>query len=221
MTEHEFAEGGRTTECHLCSRVVRLFEMASHLKLHEHEKSLRGSPVVCPNANCGRVINGPLVPSKVSSLPMSSSPLRPPFLCSHCASTLHATMHDPENKALRRRIERRYLQQLMVGCARAWCRNEFCRTGRANGGLPETGKGTKDVLPIVKPLMEKRPGEGGPVWFCVDQASSAQRSMAEMLAAEGAWDVSWCVAACEAEGGNVLKAREWLGNWAPKKHSEA
>ena len=45
-----------------------------------------------------------------------------------------------------------------------------------------------------------------------------RRKLAEMLAAEGAWDFEWCVAACEAEGSNLDRAREWLVNWAPVKH---
>ena len=39
----------------------------------------------------------------------------------------------------------------------------------------------------------------------------------ELLAAEETWDLAWCIAACEAEGGNLDRAREWLSNWAPMR----
>jgi hypothetical protein len=217
MTEHEYAEGSRTAECHLCDRSVRLFDMDAHLRLHAQDKSHRAAPTVCLNANCGRIVNGPATRQKLSPGDTSLTRLSPPMLCSTCAVPLHSTMHDPDNKALRRRIERRYLQQLMVGCAKPWCRNEFCRAGRSTLGLPETGKGTKDVFPLVKPLMEMSPGEGGAMWFCVDQASAAQRAMADMLASEGVWDFPWCVAACEVVGPDAAAARSWLGDWAPSK----
>ena len=38
-----------------------------------------------------------------------------------------------------------------------------------------------------------------------------------MLAAEGAWEREWCIAALEAEGGDLTKARSWLADWAPTK----
>lgn len=42
-----------------------------------------------------------------------------------------------------------------------------------------------------------------------------------MIAAEGAmtdgktYDLAWCIAAVEATGGDLEKAKEWLENWAP------
>jgi hypothetical protein len=126
-------------------------------------------------------------------------------------------MHDPEGKALRRRIERRYLAQLMAGCGKKWCVNEWCKMGRANQGLEKLGSGAAAALPLVKPLLEEI-ADGKAMHFCVDEASQRRKKMAGMLAAEGLWDLEWCIAALEAEGGNLAKARGWLGDWAPTKH---
>ncbi|KAH8649363.1 hypothetical protein BX600DRAFT_475002 [Xylariales sp. PMI_506] len=56
-----------------------------------------------------------------------------------------------------------------------------------------------------------------PMHFCVDETNHRRRRLAELMAAENAWDLEWCIAACEAEGPNVDKAREWLLNWAPTR----
>lgn len=64
-----------------------------------------------------------------------------------------------------------------------------------------------------------------PFYFCTDETSQRRRVLAEMLAAEGAtpatggksYELPWCVAAVEAGGGSLDKAREWLVNWAPAR----
>src|SRR5262249_26119200 len=128
-------------------------------------------------------------------------------------------LHDPEGKALRRRIERRYLSQIVTGCGKAWCANEWCKTGRKNVGLePLAGGGAGPAMQLVRPLMAEVEGHTKPLHFCVDEGSQKRRKLAEMLAAEGAWSLGWCIAAFEAEGANVDKAREWLQNWAPTKY---
>ena len=137
-------------------------------------------------------------------------------------------MHDPEGKSLRRRIERRYLAQLLKGCGKPWCKNEYCRTGRKNNGEGDKPVATKDAIPIVKPFLEGMDGKGyaTPLHFCTDEGSQRRRSVADMLAAErgvegkGGFAVEWCVAALEAEGGDLDRARAWLKGWAPQR-SEA
>jgi hypothetical protein len=132
---------------------------------------------------------------------------------------LYVNTHDPEGKALRRRIERRYLGQLMTGCGKKWCLNEWCKTGRANQGMDKLGATAAAALPLVKPLLEEIGDHVKPMHFCVDEASQRRRKMAGMLAAEGVWELEWCIAALEAERGNLEKARAWLGDWAPTKVS--
>lgn len=215
LTPHELADGGRTTECHLCNKITRLRDMATHMKHHEFEKLRRPAPRVCRNGPCGRTLDGA---SKTGDTRAGTSPDNDLGLCGTCFGPLYVSMYDPEGKALRRRVERRYLTQLLTGCGGSWCRNEMCKTGRQNGGVEPAGLSSREALPVIKPLLEKlRGGEGGgEARFCVDEASQKRRGLAEMVAAEGEYALEWCVAALEAEGGDLQKGREWLKGWAPQ-----
>ena len=225
MTPHELADGARTTECHLCSKIVRLRDMETHIKNHEMDRFSRAVPVPCRNINCGRTLdvcakNG----DTRAGTRMGQGPGNDVGLCSQCFGPLYVSMYDPENKALRRRIERRYLQQLLTSCGKAWCKNEFCKTGRKNLEL-DMNITTKDALPMVKPFLET--AKDTPLHFCVDESSQKRRNLAGMLAAEdggpggkGGYAPEWCVGALEAEGGDLDAARVWLKNWAPARSEE-
>ncbi|KAG4422134.1 hypothetical protein IFR04_004761 [Cadophora malorum] len=223
LTAHELADGARTTDCHLCSRIIRLRDMSTHLKHHELEKSTKAKPAICRNANCGRTLEGVGRNGEIGAgSRMGQGPGNSVGVCSICFGPLYVSMHDPEGRALRRRIERRYLSQLISGCGKAWCENEYCKTARAKAKA-SGGKGGGEALtaqmalPIVKPLVDDIADHGKPCYFCVDEGSQRRRGMAEMLAAEGGYELEWCVAALEAGGGGLDGARTWLGNWAPKK----
>ncbi len=162
-------------------------------------------------------------------------------MCNACFGPLYANSYDPEGKQLRRRVERRYLSQLLTGCGRGWCRNEFCKTGRAALGLKAV-EGSKEAGALVKGLVD-----GGGVSFCTDEGSQRRREVAEMVAAEkeegdgavvgrvdaggqiggpegvkgGGYRVEWCANALEVEGGDLLKARGWLKDWAPTREDES
>ncbi|TRX89191.1 hypothetical protein FHL15_009889 [Xylaria flabelliformis] len=218
LSEHELADGARTTDCHLCSKIIRLRDMATHLKHHELEKAHRPKPDVCRNANCGRTLHGVGKNGTIGTgTNIGQGPGNDIGLCSLCFSPLYVSLHDPEGKALKRRIERKYLSQMMTGCGKRWCQNEWCKTGRANASLEAKGASTQAVLPMIKPLMDTFRDTQTPMYFCVDESNQRRRVLAEMLASENAWDLEWCIAACEAEGGSLDKAREWLMNWAPMK----
>lgn len=218
LTEHELADGARTTECHLCSKIVRLRDMATHLKHHELEKSARFRPDICRNVNCGRTLEGVGKNGEIGAATrMGQGPGNDLGLCSICFGPLYVSMHDPEGKAMKRRIERRYISQLITGCGMAWCTNEFCKTAKSRVEKSAVALTTKDALPIVKPLLDGLNDHSKPIYFCVDESSQRRKATAKMLAAEGIYDVEWCVAACEAENGNLDSARQWLENWAPKR----
>ncbi|RYC64008.1 hypothetical protein CHU98_g2196 [Xylaria longipes] len=218
LSEHELADGARTTNCHLCSKIIRLRDMATHLKHHELEKAHRPKPTVCRNANCGRTLHGVGKNGTIGTgTHIGQGPGNDIGLCSLCFSPLYVSLHDPEGKALKRRIERKYLSQMMTGCGKRWCRNEWCKTGRANANLEAKGASAQVVLPMIKPLMDAFRDTQTHMYFCVDESNQRRRVLAEMLASENAWDIEWCIAACEAEGANLDKAREWLMNWAPMK----
>lgn len=218
LTAHERADGARTTDCHRCGAIVRLRDMAAHGANHELDKAARAPPLVCRDALCGRTLHGIGPRGQVNGgTRMGQGPGNDLGLCSLCFAPLFVNMHDPEGRALRRRIERRYASQLMVGCGKKWCANEWCKTGRGNLGLEKLGSTAVAALPLVKPLLEEIEDHGRPMHFCVDEASQRRRATAEMLAAERVWDVEWCIAALEAEGGSLEKARAWLEDWAPAR----
>ncbi|EKG20104.1 Ubiquitin fusion degradation protein UFD1 [Macrophomina phaseolina MS6] len=232
LTPHELADGARTTECHLCNKITRLRDMATHLRHHEFEKLSRPAPRLCRNANCGRTLDGATKAGGTRAAG-HAGPGNDIGLCSVCFGPLYVSMYDPDGKALRRRVERRYLAQLLTGCGKEWCRNEMCKTGRGNRGIDPPGLSAKEALPLIRPLLDGlvvKDGEAPSrqMQFCTDEASQKRRNLAEMLAAEegnisekGGYGLEWCVAAMEAEGGDLLKAREWLKGWAPQRGETA
>ncbi|KAL1583066.1 hypothetical protein WHR41_08297 [Cladosporium halotolerans] len=229
MTPHELADGARTTECHLCGKIVRLRDMETHVKSHELDRLDRPAPRVCRNVNCGRTLdtcakNG----DTRAGARMGQGAGNDLGLCSVCFGPLYVSLHDPDGKAMRRRIERRYLQQLVSGCGKAWCRNEFCKVGRQARDLPANIT-MKDGIPMVKPVLDSlmRGETGSPLHFCVDEGSQKRRTLAELLAADetvgfgkGGYGFEWCVGALEAEKGDLEGARKWLGDWAPTRSEE-
>ncbi|KAL9117868.1 MAG: hypothetical protein Q9187_005592 [Circinaria calcarea] len=207
--------------------------MATHLKHHDLERLSRPAPRICRNVNCGRTLDGVSSNGEIKRQQPSRNDLS---LCDVCFGPLYNSSFDPEGKALRRRVERRYLTQFLTGCGKDWCRNEFCKTGRKYLELerPEQVVGSKEALALTKPVLEKLKDQRSPLHFCTDEASQKRRILAEMLAAEGGsatdggsggrgagYDLRWCVAALEAENGDLAKARAWLANWAPTKAEAA
>lgn len=226
LTPHELADGGRTTECHLCNKIVRFRDMDTHLRHHNLERLSRPEPRPCRNLNCGRTQDGVNKTGDTrAGTRKGQGPGNEVGLCSVCFGPLYVSLYDPEGKALRRRIERRYLSQLLTGCGKPWCKSDFCRTGRKNTGQGDKPVSTKDAIPLVKPYLEGMDGKGyvTPLHFCTDEASQRRRAVAEMLSAEngvdgmGGYALEWCIAALEAEGGDLEKGRAWLKGWAPRR----
>ena len=190
--------------------------METHMKHHELNKSSKPLPRVCRNINCGRTLDGMGKNGQIGTGQQAGNDL---CLCSICFGPLCVSMHDPEGKAMKRRIERRYLSQLLTGCGKSWCGNEVCKSGKVNLGLSKPGESTsaKDALPLIQPLLQNLYDGSTAMYFCVDEASQTRRKLAEMMTSEGVYDFEWCVAALEAENGDVEGGRQWLQNWAPKK----
>lgn len=237
LTPHELSDGARTTECHICSKIIRLRDMTTHLKHHDLQRLSRSKPRVCRNLNCGRTIDGV---SKGGEVKVQA--LRNDLgVCDACFGPLYVTMYDPDGKALRRRVERKYLTQLLTGCGQPWCRNEYCKNGRKNLGLLQEGQAisSKEALGMIKPTLDGLKDFKVPVRFCTDEASQKRRVLAELVAAErnagrkgkekerdglvegSGYELEWCVAALEAAGGDLDKARGWLRDLAPTRAEAA
>jgi hypothetical protein len=218
LSAHELADGARTTECHLCSKIVRLRDMATHLKHHEMEKTSRPKPEVCRNINCARTLHGVGKNGEIGAgSRMGQGPGNDIGLCSICFGPLYVSMYDPEGKALKRRVERRYIAQMIKGCGKPWCANRYCKTAKAKSDNGMASLTTQQALPIVKPLMDGYNDHTTSMYFCVDDSIQKKRKVAELLEAENSFDLEWCIAALEAETGNLDSARQWLKNWAPAK----
>ncbi|KAI4096655.1 MAG: hypothetical protein LQ344_000795 [Seirophora lacunosa] len=240
LTPHELVDGSRTTECHLCAKIVRLRDMPTHLKQHDYERLSRAKPALCANRCCGRTLAGYTRDGRRRVKPQGEGD-NELGVCSTCFGPLYANTYDPTGKQLRRRVERRYLGQFLTGCGKGWCRNEWCRAGREQLGLGAV-EGSKEAGVRIRGLLDR--GEGGS-FFCTDEASQRRREVGQMVAAErgegdgavvgsvrdddgagdvvgggvkgGEYEVEWCVNALEVEGGDLLKARGWLKDWAPTR----
>ena len=220
LTPHELADGGRTTECHMCAKIVRLRDMDTHLKHHNLERLSRITPRICRNANCGKTLDGVGLNGEIRRPRQLTNDIG---LCETCYGPLYNSAFDPDGRALKRRVERRYLTQLLTGCGKDWCRNEYCKTGRRYLGLgkPEQVVTSKDATTLTKPILEQLIGGRSPLHFCTDELSQKRRVLADMMAAEksdsaqNAYELPWCIAGLEAESGDLDKARIWLKNWAP------
>ncbi len=187
LTPHEYTDGARTTDCHICNKIIRLRDLETHMRYHDLERKRRVRPVRCRNENCSRTLD-------TTGATLGTDTYG---LCSLCYGPFYVSMYDPEGKALRRRVERRYLTQLMTGCKNGWCRNEFCRTGRehitgspglgaAGGETPTGGAMTaKEASAVAKPFVDaftKSGRDRPPVHFCVDEQRQRRRTLAEMMA---------------------------------------
>ena len=237
LTPHELSDGARTTECHICSKITRLRDMTTHLKHHDLQRLSRSKPRICRNLNCGRTLDGVNKGGEVK-VQGSRNDLG---VCDVCFGPLYVTMYDPDGKALRRRVERRYLTQLLTGCGQSWCRNDYCKTGRKNLGLLHEGQtiSSKEALGMIKPTLDALKDGKVPIHFCTDEASQKRRVLAEMVAAEGSangkgkgkerdgvvegsgYELEWCVAALEAASGDLDKGRGWLRDFAPTRAEAA
>lgn len=239
LTPHELSDGARTTECHICGKIIRLRDMTTHLKHHDLQRLSRFKPRICRNVNCGRTLNGV---GKGGDVKVQAS-RNDLGVCDVCFGPLYVTMYDPDGKALRRRVERKYLTQLLTGCAQSWCRNEYCKNGRKSLALLQEGQtiSSKEALGMIRPTLDALKDGKVPVHFCTDEASQKRRVLAELVAAEGdaggkgkgkgkerdgsvegsGYELEWCVAALEAAGGDLDKARAWLRDFAPTRAEAA
>ena len=215
LTPHEVVDGGRTTECHLCGKIVRLRDMRTHIRFHDLERFSRPMPRICLNRNCGRTVNN----GNDNNATLG--------LCSICFGPLYVDTYDPEGKSLRRRIERRYLSQLLTGCGKQWCRNQYCKTGRQNSAAAPLAASAADILKTIRPLIDPirlppspHVENTTPFYFCTDRSSQRRRVLADTMAQDHQltggkeYQVEWCVAALETSGDDLDKAAEWLSHFS-------
>lgn len=195
LTPHEADCGSRTIECHICSRRLRIKEMAIHQQLHDNERRSRPTPKNCRNENCTR--------------PRGDNVLG---VCMICFGPLYSPMNDPNYTKLRSRLERRLLTQLMSGCGQKHCSNSrYCATA---AGHPTN---MSDAMKVIKPEVLGMLDENSKFYICVDETVQRRAFLAGMIAAEGIYDLEWCKKAVEESKGDLSKARTWLEQNARRK----
>ncbi|KAI5307381.1 26S proteasome regulatory subunit 8 [Ascosphaera pollenicola] len=222
LTPHELIDGGRTTECHICNKILRLRDMTTHLRHHDIDRVSKEPPRVCTNPNCCHIVLG--ARNRGAPVDLDNEKLG---LCPSCFGPLHAPVYDPEGKALRRRVERKYLTQMLKGCAKPWCRNMFCRTGRTNNMVADAQLPARDITALIRPLVDAlivKPGgevNTSPLYFCTEEENQRNRIMADTLGAEfndgQEYDLSWLVAAVDANNGDINGVHGWLKDRAPTR----
>lgn len=230
LTPHELVDGARTTECHICAKIIRLRDMPTHLKHHDLQRLSRLKPRICRNAKCGRTLDGIDKNGETKHKPLRNAL----GVCDTCFGPFYVPMYDPEGKAMKRRVERKYLTQLLTGCGQSWCGNDMCKTGQKNLGSEEPWEPLKlkEAQSMVKPFLDQMKEFDIPFKFCTDEASHKRRVLAEMLSAEGdanavnekqpqgrgdGHELEWCIAALEAVGGDLDRAQSWLKDMAPTR----
>ena len=209
LTPHELADSARTTECHVCSKIVRLRDMKTHLAFHDRDRISRPKPRTCVNVMCRRTLRA----GDESRVQREQA-----GLCNEDFGPLYSTTYDPEGKVLRRRIERRLLQQVIGGCGKPWCQNkDWCKTGYKNVTGEDRVLTAKDALPMIKPVMDElAQGNTTSLAFCVDEGTQTRRRNAAALAEVGEYEVEWCIKALEESKGDMGAAQSWLNDHAPK-----
>ncbi|KAL8693856.1 MAG: hypothetical protein Q9224_003676, partial [Gallowayella concinna] len=106
LTPHELIDGARTTECHLCAKIIRLRDMVTHLKHHAYERLSRTRPVICRNMCCARTLVGYFSSDGKRGTRDGGGRDNELQICNTCFGPLYANSYDPEGKQLRRRVER-------------------------------------------------------------------------------------------------------------------
>lgn len=202
LSKHELECGSRTTECHLCSRIIKLRDMENHLKNHDLQRLSKSLPRVCRNPNCART---------------PKNARNDLGLCGFCFGPLYAQGYDPTGSQLKRRVERKLLQQLLSGCGKSWCQNDMCKTGLENSGVkPDGVMSTAKAFPIIRPITDKLLDTSVPLSLCVDETTKKRREMAEWMSAEsalhesGGYDLAFIIAAIEEAAGDRDGAWKWL-----------
>ena len=184
LTGHEAVCGTRTTDCYICQKPVRLRNLAVHLSEHDARRRARRAPTMCANQNCPNVFTDPNHQS--------------PFgLCAHCFGPLSVPGQNSDMSKISQRIERRLVLQLMRGCGKSWCLNEYCPIG--TGGAKKWAAG--DAVKTAKELIAENKFS-----FCVDEISTRKQMFVNL---GGEFAQGWRGLAINTCG-SEYEATQWL-----------
>ncbi|CAO3637227.1 unnamed protein product [Mucor hiemalis] len=204
LHSHESYCGSRTIVCQKCNKPITIKEIQVHAKIHEVKRQQQTLPPMCCNRNCIR--------PRANKNRLS--------FCQYCFGPFWITEDDPKNVKLIQRVVRKSHSQLTVGCGNGWCRNKHCATATKEPKDATTAASL--LIPMIKSLpRELALSNPNPeLYFCVDEATTRKKFLAELLASEseGKYELGWCVRAIESEQEDLDRAKTWLDNHAPRKN---
>ena len=211
LTPHELVDGARTADCSICNKPVRLRDLQVHRRHHDLERLRRPAPVPCSNLPCGRTLRTTLQSNAMG-------------LCETCFAPLYASGagDDRDGRALKRRVERRLLSQLLTGCGRESCDNlSGCRKAQDRLGYQRLT--SKEASAVIKEDLEGLLEGRGKLFLCVDEEAEKRKGKADYMGAQdvgedgvdNGYERGWYLRALEQCGEDVGRARNWLKDWAP------
>lgn len=233
FTGHESFCGGKTTDCEICHKAVRLRDLDSHLKIHDYQRLSNKEPRnICSNINCQRYISDNEFYDSSGQTTFSPVDIQgrteklPYGLCKICYGPLYNSAYDPSGAKLLSRIERKYVIQLTKGCGKSFCNNhEACATSMSTKlKMPEVMQHVREfmTLKIDSELDENSGNRFQKVYFCVDETTTKRKMFVDLVSEiEQLYSKNWAAKAIEVCKGNESDARKWLGSNAIKLQEQS
>ena len=109
LTEHESECGSRTITCSKCTKQIQLKDVGAHHQMHDRQRQMQTTPVVCGNVNCGA-----LVGTTVNRM----------CVCAACYSPFWTSRVDVGDVKLAQKIGGQYHVNLIKGCGSTMCDNK-------------------------------------------------------------------------------------------------
>ena len=187
--------------------------METHLRHHDLERLSRPAPRLCRNANCGRTQDGA---NKLGDTRAGTRKGQGPGAVGEGDLQLLARLRRPAVLRALVRVDARPRGQGAAAPHRAALSQSAAHRVWA-----------AVVQERILPHRQEEPRSGRSVGAHARSDSYSEAVpggvLAEMLTAEkgvegkGGYGLEWCVAALEAENGDLDKARSWLKGWAPQR----
>ncbi|SSD59907.1 uncharacterized protein SCODWIG_01668 [Saccharomycodes ludwigii] len=200
ISYHEFKCGSKTVECYKCGKIVKMFDLDSHLSYHDYERkenALRCQLKKCANINCCNVIT--------NNTPQWNNMYG---LCNTCYGPFYTTEIDRDGKKFINKLERKYMIQLTRGCGFGFCKNPECKSS----GLFASNIPTKDIFNHVqKDLLSDLTNFS----LCVDESRTKRKMLAAFIeeGGNGEYSTEWVYKAVnDSKSKDVNVIEKWLND---------
>lgn len=100
------------------------------------------------------------------------------------------------------------------------CHKQYCATSTKE--VKDATTAASLLIPMIKSLPRELalPNPDPHLYFCVDEATTRKKFLAEMLcdSLNSKYELGWCVIAIENEQEDLDRAKSWLDRNAPRKN---